>query len=353
MYSHLQFADVNKHSTTNYDELIDYSKGEFTYAREYVDFSHFGVTDEGILTYDGKEKQMIKHAFVRLCRQLKIPDPFAKHIPWELLKYNIHELCSNSEEQAQVFIRQSDGVIVNVARDDFVPVEHEVFINSIREHSPQVKRGSISDINMQIDITNPIFNEEAGFDKPLEIAKGDAIEAGLSFLNSTTGHNFAQAKIFLWRLVCTNGMTMPTKIGFAKLRSRVGRKIDVSVARFLTHVRDMVVDTKEIEQGLRSLNRPLNVMEFSKYWKGLSKVVRDDELLDDDIFQVKEEDRKLFMAQERALKKGSLEKADPTKVNGYRMVNNLTDKAKEFEQSIQNKLEAFGGKIVADQIGEA
>jgi hypothetical protein len=148
-------------------------------------------------------------------------------------------------------------------------------------------------------------------------------------------------------------MTMPTKIGFAKLRSRVGRKIDVSVARFLTHVRDMVVDTKEIEQGLRSLNRPLNVMEFSKYWKGLSKVVRDDELLDDDIFQVKEEDRKLFMAQERALKKGSLEKADPTKVNGYRMVNNLTDKAKEFEQSIQNKLEAFGGKIVADQIGEA
>jgi hypothetical protein len=294
---------------------------------------------------------MVKEAFVKLCRQLKIPDPFAKYIPWELLKHNIHELAANSDQQAQIFMRQ-DGTIVNVARDDFVPVDHNIFINSIREHSPNVKRGSISDIAMQIDVANPIFNEEGGF-KDLTIETGDVMETGLTFNNSITGHNFANAKIFLWRLVCTNGMTMPTTLGFARLRSKVGRKIDVSVDRFLEHIRSMSIDANKLEKGMRSLNRPLNVVEFAKYWKGLSKVVRDNELLDDDIFQVKDEQRKVFMAQERAYKKGQLDTLELTDVNGYRMVNNLTDKAKEFESDIQSKMEAYGGKILADQLGEA
>ena len=352
MYNHLEFKDVNSHNSTNYDELIQLANDNYSYNNNCLDLSLLNITDSGTLLTGTNELQMTQPAFVSLCRRLHIPDPFAKYIPWDLLKHNIESLATSSDQQVQLFTRPSDGVVVNVASDNFVPVNHQVFINNIREHSPNVKRGVISDINMQIDVTNPSFNEDIDFGE-MEIEKGDIIESGLNFNNSTAGHNYTNAKIFLWRLVCTNGMTMPTRVGFVKLRSKVGRKIDVAVTRFLKNVQQLSVDATNTERQFKSLNRPFNVVEFSKYWKGVEKIVRDPEAVDDDIFKVDTEERRIYMAQDRAYKKGTLDKIEPTKVNGYKMVNNLTDRAKEFEQTIQAKMEAFGGKIVADQIGRA
>ena len=355
MYNHLNFCDVRQTKTTDYNELVDLAQGDYAYNSSFVDLSGTEITNDGTFIYNGHEQRMTQPAFIKLCRQLRIPDPFAKFIPWDLLKHNIDTLSQASPKGAQVFTRTVDGSqeIVNVASDVFVPVPHQVFINHIREQSPEIKRGVISDVNMEIDVTNPTFNEEGGFG-PIEVEVGDIIESGLNFNNSTSGHNFTSAKMFLWRLVCTNGMTMPVKSGYAKLRSKPGRDIMVSVNNFLTQVRRLSLDSADLERQLRALNRPLNPLEFTKYFKGLDKVIRDKEFLDDEVFEISSDDRSLVLSQERAFKKGSLTELEDTRVNGYRMVNNLTNKAKEFEQMTRQKMEAYGGKILADQeIGES
>jgi hypothetical protein len=268
------------------------------------------------------------------------------------LKHNIDTLASRSDKAFQLFVRD-DGVVVNVAKDDFVPVSNRTFIEGIRQHSPDVKRGVISDINMEIDVVNPDFSQDQGFGN-LEIAVGDIVESGLKFTNSVSGHNYTKALIFLWRLVCTNGMSMPAKTGMAKLRSRVGRDLDVSVQNFLRQVRELSFDVTSTVEQFKSLNRPLQSDEFSTYWSGVNKLVRDDEFVDQQIFHVNEDSRKISQANSRAHKKDpDTVELLPTSVNGYQMVNNLTDTAKQFDQSIRVKMEAFAGKIVSEQVAQA
>jgi hypothetical protein len=350
MYNHLDFCEVRENKSIDYDELLDLAQDRYAYDSSFANLSDMGITNEGVLQWNGHEQRMTQPAFVKLCRQLRIPDPFAKHIPWDLLKHNIDTLSRESQKGVQIFTRDIDGTleIVNVASDTFVPVSHDIFINSIREHSPEIKRGVISDINMEIDITNPAFEEDPAF-APIEVKKGDIVETGLNFNNSTAGHNFTSAKLFLWRLVCTNGLTMPVKTGYAKLRAKPGRDIMISVNNFLTQVRSLSLDSAALGHQLKSLDRSFNPLEFTRYFKGLDKVLKDKEFLDEEIFEVSAEDRGLYLSQERAFKKGNLEELPNTPVNGYRMVNNLTNKAKEFEQMTRQKMEAYGGKILSEQ----
>ncbi len=352
MYDHLQFANVNQDRSTNYDELIDLSASKYNYSSELMDWSNVELTDNGTLIKGSKEHQITQPGFQMLCKQLRIPDPFAKHIPWDLLKHNIDTLASRSDDAFQLFFRE-DGTVVSVAKDDFVPIPNRRLIDSIRQHSPDVKRGVISDVNMEIDVVQPNFTDEQSFGD-VEVSVGDIVESGLKFHNSVSGHNYTKALIFLWRLVCTNGMSMPAKTGMAKLRSRVGRDLDTSITAFLRQVRELSFDANSTVDQFKSLNRPLDTNEFATYWSGVNKIVKDDEFVDQQIFHVNEDTRKVNMANNRANKKHPDEHPLlPTSVNGYGMVNNLTDAAKQFDQSTRVKMEAFGGKIVSEQVAQA
>lgn len=346
-YSNLDFASVNTLSSTDYKELIDTAKADFQYDSHTVDFSQLDITDEGYLQWLGNEQQMTQQAFKALCRRLHIPDPFAKSINWDLLKHNVTELSRTSDKQCQIFTRKSDGVVVNVANDMFIPLANEMFLKEIQKHSPTLKRGMLSDNMMEIDITQPRFGDLDYRD--LEIKKGDIIESGFSLLNSPTGHLLTNAKQFLLRLVCTNGMTMPSREGFVKLRNKFGRNIDNALDNFLLKLTDMSMNTNQIEQQLKSLDRPLNVVEYSKYYKGIQSIIKDEDYTDTSIFKIDKDQRLIYLAQDRAYKKGVLSKLEKTHLNGYAVLNNLTDRAKSFEQQQRQKLEAYAGTMIASE----
>jgi len=350
-YSNLDFASVNTLRSTDYKELHDAAKADFQYNSHTVDFSQLDITDEGYLQWFGNESQMTKQAFKALCRRLHIPDPFAKQINWDLLKHNVTELSRTSDRQCQIFTRKDDGVVVNVANDMFIPLANEMFLAEIQKHSPMIKRATLSDNMMEIDITQPRFGDLDY--KDLEIKKGDIIESGFSLLNSPTGHLLTNAKQFLLRLVCTNGMTMPSREGFVKLRNKFGRNIDNALDNFMLKLSEMQMNTSNIQDQLKSLDRPLNVLEYAKYYKGIQGIIKDEDYTDTSIFKIDRDQRLIYLAQDRAYKKGVLSKLEKTNLNGYAVLNRLTDKAKSFDQEQRQKMEAYAGQIISTQEAQA
>jgi len=236
-------------------------------------------------------------------------------------------------------------VIVNIATDSFIPVPHEVLLEALKDGTPQIKRGNISDVGLEWDTVHPTFREDNPYGD-VSPREGDIVESGLTFSNSVIGYSFTTGKLFLWRLICTNGMTLPTRIGYAKLRIKEGREVSVSLNNFINQIQKMSLDLELIDSSLRDLDRSLIIDEFSRYWKGLRKIVRDDEYLDQEIFQVEQEERQLYLAQDRVAKKDPEMELEETPVNGYDLMNNVTLKAKEFDQSTRRKMEAYGGKIL-------
>jgi len=348
MYGHLGFAQDRSIDTVDFDELFELGQEQFSYESHPVKTGQIRITDSGQIIVDGQERQMLKGAFIGLCRRLRIPDPFAKHIPWDLLQHTLCELSKSSNKDVQLFIR-NDGVVVNVAQGNFVPVPHEAFLDLFREGMPEITRGSITDVGLQIDVVDPLFGDAKFSD--IKVKVGDVVKTGLSFHNSTAGYHFTKALLFLWRLQCTNGMLLPAKIGFAKLRAKSGREISVSLDNFLHQVSELMVDAKKVGSQLRRLNRLLVSPEFSRSWKGLMKIVRDEDFLEEGIFQVTKEQRKLWLAEDRAYKKDQTLSLSDTTVNGYEMLNSVTYKAKQFDQITRRKLEAYGGKIIMGLIG--
>ncbi len=350
-YSNLHFASVNTLRSTDHKELMDGIKTQFQYDSDTIDFSQLNISDDGTLSWKGangnKEGQMTLSAFKALCRRLHIPDPFAKQINWDLLKHNITELSANSDRQCQIFTRKSDGVVVNVAHDMFIPLDHELFLNHIQKNSPQIKRALLSDNLLELDITQPRFGDMDY--KDLEIEKGDIIESGVTLNNSTSGHVLTNAKLFLLRLVCTNGMTMPSKEGFVKLRNKFGRNIEAGLDNFLEKLSEMTIDTNKFETNLKSLKRPLNVVEYAKYFKGIQGIIKDEDYVDTSIFKIDRDQRLIYLAQDRAYKKGILTKLENTNLNGYSVLNNLTHKAKSFDQEQRLKLESYAGSMISGQ----
>jgi len=351
-YSNLHFASVNTLRSTDHKELIDGIKTQFQYNSDTVDFSQLNIKDDGSLTWRNEKGQnmeasMTLPAFKALCRRLSIPDPFAKQINWDLLKHNITELSAMSDKQIQIFTRKDDGAVVNIAHDMFIPLDHELFLNHIQKNSPNIKRALLSDNLLELDITQPRFGDMNY--KDLEIEKGDIIESGVTLNNSTTGHLLTNAKLFLLRLVCTNGMTMPSKEGFVKLRNKFGRNIEAGLDNFLLKLSEMTVDTNRLENQLKGLKRPLNVVEYAKYFKGIQGIIKDEDYVDTSIFKIDRDQRLIYMAQDRAYKKGVLTKLEKTSLNGYSVLNNLTHKAKSFDQDTRLKLEAYSGQMITGQ----
>jgi hypothetical protein len=351
MYNNLNFAPPHEMRPTSLEELRELAETKFAFTSEAVDLSSAQVNDEGIITVLGEDFPMTKPAFRQLCtRRLKIPDPFAKFIPWELLSYNIHDIMPRMGEM-NVVHREDDNAIIGFAPMNYVPVDHTAMLDKIQSHSAfeETFKMSISDESMAIDFPWGLFDEK---ELSIEPIKGDVIKSGMRLMHSPAGFTQTALRYMLWRLVCGNGMVMPSTIDSIKMRLKPGRDIEKGIDTFLQkaekqgpHLGSMALPARIIE-----LDNPMNADTFSKYWKGIKKVVDNDaDFTDVQVFECTDEDRKDWMSNSKAYSRGRAEKLETTTVNGWAMVNNLTHLAKEFDQRTRHAMENFAGKILINQ----
>ena len=351
MYDNLKFIEDDIYHPKDLKELIDISEEKFQFQSELIDLTNISVTESGQFVKDGHSFNMTQDAFLSLCKQLKIPDPFAKYIPWDLLQENITRLGNFTDKPVHLFFKGegSDRHIVNFAKEKFIPIPDRTFVEAFQDAEFNLERSSISNKGIQVDVTNPIIRDNDSFEV-IEPKVGDTIKTGLSFMNSTSGFINPQAKIFLWRLVCSNGMIAPTKIGQAKCRVKPNRDFKVILNNFLDQIMNMDIQAKMLANGWTKSQRTLNTDEFGKYWKGINKILREPDMVDSSIFMVDKETRGEYNAQRRLAEKHN-ESFEETEVVGFDLMNNITDQAKQFNPKTKHKLEEYAGKMLVEFAG--
>jgi len=342
MYSHIEFAPVKTINVSSYEEL----RGElnkFDYSSTPVDLQQVSVDNNGTLVLGGENYNITQQGFIHFCKLLRIPDPFANYIPWDLLQTNINRLVNYTNVGAQFFLNER-GQIINVARENFIPVDHEVLIDALQEKTPEVSRLILSDIRLEIDTTKPIFNEDHG---DIKLNAGDAIKTGLNLVNSTTGFNHPVARLFLYTLVCANGMIAPSEMGYAKMRLRPNRDLKVSIDNFVFQLSNLGFDLDSLTNKLNSMTEAkVQADNYNKYWKGIQKIVQDVDYVDERIFETDDESRKFIQAQVRAFKKDKTDELPITDITQYKLFNNITSHAQNFDQFARRQMEIYAGKIL-------
>ena len=358
MYDNLNFAPPHEAHPSSLEELRELAASKFAVTVEpEVMLDNSQISDGGIITIPKVgEYPMTKPAFRQLCvRRLHIPDPFAQFIPWDLLSHNIHQLFPKSNP-VNIIRRDVDGAITGFAPTNIEPVSYEDILTAMLQYEgfDETYKMSIADETVAVDFPWDLF-EEGDF-RSIEPIKGDVMKSGYRFLHSPGGFSQTVMRFMLWRLVCLNGLVMPSTFDSVKMRIKPGREVSQAVETFIRKVTNFGPQLTQLAlpDRIRELDQPMPADFFARTWKGIKKIVDNDtDFVDVDIFEVEEEKRKDWIANARDYMKGKAESLEMTTVNGWKMVNNLTHRAKEFDQHKCHQMENYAGKLLINQVPEA
>jgi len=132
-----------------------------------------------------------------------------------LLATNVNHWLSNEPEKRMV--RTLDGSARAFLSERYRPLDNmdlaEQVIPAMMDAGCEVVSCEVTDLRMFIKAVAPRIEGE--------IKKGDVVQAGLSISNSEVGSGSIRVEPLIYRLICTNGMTVPEH-GLKKYH--VGRK---------------------------------------------------------------------------------------------------------------------------------
>src|SRR3990167_425486 len=113
MYQDL-FVPLKRQRFDDLDGLSRFLKSKSQFSTKIVQPETIRLTDNGLIKYGSNEEtKMSLEGFVYMAtRVFKIPDPFAKMIPFDLLQKNIERLSQEIEDN-MTFIFNKEGLLVN------------------------------------------------------------------------------------------------------------------------------------------------------------------------------------------------------------------------------------------------
>jgi len=317
----------------NLDELRGILENRPPYTTETVDPSSIFLGDDGLINYNGKKSQMSLEGFKNMVVTMhRIPDPFAKRIPMDLLQYNIIELGKTINYPIQ-FVFNDEGLIVNAVKEELRVIPSLPLIRLFENH--EVKKIIHSDYGTQIQTINPSFGNK------FEPKKGDITGIGVNFVNSETGFWDPGAETLIWQLVCSNGAIMSRRFGKVKMRIKRPGINEDSVARtFQYKLEHMLSNFGLITERMNTMtDRNLTVQNAAWIFKASSKAVGLDEVCEH--FQIDKEDYKDLRAKARLEE----HKDEETEYNVHEIYSKVTNLANNYNNPIRRKLQVLGGKM--------
>lgn len=129
------------------------------------------------------------------------------------------------------------GIARAVRSTSFLPLDNDELLHHLRpvldEAGVSVKSCDIGERRTHLKLTTPRLKGD--------VKVGDTVEAGITISNSEIGYGNFSVQPFLYRLICTNGMTAPIAGSEAIKRIHRSTAIDLERATPFTHL----VDTTE------------------------------------------------------------------------------------------------------------
>jgi Domain of unknown function (DUF932) len=237
---------------------------------ESTPVEHLTVSGDG-LTFDGNSFPMDQQARNRLLAKAGAPVGYLRSRSINLQVNALREHLQQWDfgHAPKVVIRR--GEMFTLSHGELIELTHSEVLAAIGDSLGQDADGlSVSRIE---ETDGQLEVELVSTAKSLEIRQGDVVKAGLHVLHSRYGDQATQVQTFIYRLICSNGMTRRecvSREGIVRTR-RLPTDHPRGKALLLDQIRRLTARTwKQLEPQLAELRatsaRPADVQQVLKQW---------------------------------------------------------------------------------------
>lgn len=203
---------------TGQDRLKDFAvelkrqldnKKDFKVPSEVVPFGQSGEDTFAFDLLQNGRFNLNDYAHHQLASKLDIPRSYynrMREVSPELLTHSVNHWMR--KEPKDLLIRILDGQVRAVLSDRFRALDNYNLMNAIlpvvQDQNLKILESALTDRRLYL---KAVFEEVQG-----EVAVGDVVQSGIIIQNSEVGAGTLSIGMFLWRLVCLNGMVGATSL---------------------------------------------------------------------------------------------------------------------------------------------
>jgi len=251
-----------------------------------------------------------------LLSRLHIPKPYARIIAPDLLLTNINERLKAAEGN-NATLRIADGKAMAFLGPKYSPINNQQIIQMIGDKYPSVKKGKEKFV---VNDNGAMFRAAFTTGDKVSVKPRDIQKVGFNVVNSETGHRACFEELYLFRMICSNGMIVGERQYTEKFIHRG--------------------NTKDLpERFWDALERLAD--HIPMYMESLLKSIK---------FQVGKTIVKYADFIDETMGIEFLESLSPED-NAYDVINAITLRAKEFDIVRQMEAERLGGILLESVTG--
>jgi len=218
-----------------FDDIDDALERVREFEADYKDHNtnpHSGleVTKDGTVVVNGEEMPMTKTAYSQMLGRLRIPESFANRIDERLLVTNIRRLMKDNQEKEWVVksgLKDDVRYIRGIVTPRYQPLYDSEVLRKTKTH---IETNNVAVDGWDINSNETSMRLTARL--PADIAPttnvGDISKVGIDVVNGTSGMAKLGINLFVYRLVCSNGMVVPESMG-GVTKVHVGKNFDETI----------------------------------------------------------------------------------------------------------------------------
>jgi hypothetical protein len=299
------------------------------------------INEDGTVTNSTTHK-VTKFGFESLCSILKIPHPFARNIPNDLLFENIRRLQQENSSTDIVLLEREDGDIANIVK---APYSESSYLDILSTFASKenIEYIEVGERLLTIALTFKEVSVQGPDNNPFYV--GNFIYS--SILKKVLTHFISG----FYRTQCSNSYLCPFmgKVTANYMTKDPNQRL-LRFSELVERIDTDVVERVSVHMN-RFQNRTLYDDELMRLFGRVSKVVSYGEA--DVLLKTSEEERKTMfpkvMSRQTSNKRARLlnqpiEETTPTLVSAFDAINNITSYAQKLYGIERRDLERIGGE---------
>ena len=190
----IALAKTDEHSFTSIEALQGFLLKQR--CRDWdIPSQQLALDENGVLRAGRFEGPLSQEGLRSLLRVLTIPESFGMEVcPPDLLACNVTRLAK--DKGGAVRVRCVDGIVTGVMPANRLPITHDLLVRSLDPHQP-IHEATLSGASLRITAT---------YGTSEEVLPGDNFVSGWDLVNGEDGWLPTEARAFILRVLCTNGM---------------------------------------------------------------------------------------------------------------------------------------------------
>jgi len=291
-------AQERAKTAIDFDEAVELAETEFAVNVLPVSPPQLGIKEDGsiILGGDLGEVRATRTGIKGLCKAVRIPDPFAQRIPFDLLQHNLSRLLMGLDS-LRVVLRKDDNCAIGFLAGTKGTVSNEGILNATVK---SMLAGRYDQPGFHF--TDSKFVVKALSDVTVAPTTEDVSYIGQILTNSQVGLSYPMSQLHALRNSCTNSSIMPKGFGQIRMRVTAGDDEENILSGFTRKVERLSLQEASLAMRyLRMSQTRCPEAHWFGAWRGVNRVAGDPEEADM-IMNCSDEKRrqvKLFVKKER------------------------------------------------------